>query len=92
MERQFVIQMNNHPGELAYLARSLGHRGINMTHISCAGAGDVACAFITTSDEKATRDVLKGLGHEYLEGDTVIVDVLDKPGGFADVAENARGG
>jgi hypothetical protein len=87
MERQFVVQLANHPGELAYLARSLGQRGINMTHISCAGAGSIACAFITTSDEEATRDVLKGLGHDYLEGETVVVDVLDQPGGFADVAE-----
>jgi hypothetical protein len=88
MERQFVIQMDNRPGELAHLARSLGQRGINMTHISCAGAGNVACAFITTTDATATRDVLKGLGHEYLEGETVTVDVIDKPGGFADVAES----
>jgi hypothetical protein len=87
MERQFVVQMDNHPGELATLARTLGQRGINITHISCAGAGSVACAFITTSDEKATHDVLKTLGHEFLEGETVVVDVLDKPGGFADVAE-----
>jgi hypothetical protein len=27
------------------------------------------------------------LGHEFLEGETVVVDVLDRPGGFADVAE-----
>lgn len=87
MERQFVVQMDNHPGQLAYLARTLGQRGINITHISCAGAGSVACAFITTSDDKATHDVLKTLGHEFLEGETVVVDVLDKPGGFADVAE-----
>lgn len=87
MERQFVIQMDNHPGELAYLARALGQRGINITHLSCAGAGSVACAFITTSDAKATHDVLKTLGHEFLEGDTIVVEVLDEPGGFADVIE-----
>jgi hypothetical protein len=87
MERQFVIQMQNHPGELAHLARALASRGINITHLSCAGAGPIACAFITTSDERDTREVLHGLGHEYLEGETIVVDVPDLPGGFADIAE-----
>ena len=87
MNRQFVIQMDNRPGELAHLARALAGRGVDITHISCAGAGPIACAFITTGNDKETRKVLNGLGHEFLEGETVVVDVLDQPGGFADVAE-----
>ena len=87
MERQFVVQLDNRPGELAHLARALGARGINITHISCAGTGKIACAFMTTEKEDATREVLRGLGHEFLEGETVVVDVLDQPGGLADVAE-----
>ena len=31
--------------------------------------------------------MLRGLGHEFLEGATVVVDVMDRPGGLADVAE-----
>jgi hypothetical protein len=87
MERQFVVQFDNRPGELAHLARALGARGINITHISCAGMGKIACAFMTTEMEGQTRDVLRGLGYEYLEGATVVVDVMDRPGGLADVAE-----
>jgi hypothetical protein len=87
MERQFVVQLDNRPGELAHLARALAARGVNITHISCAGTGKVACAFMTTENEDQTRDVLRGLGHEYIEGATVVVDVMDRPGGLADVAE-----
>ena len=87
MERQFVVQLDNRPGELAHLARALGARGINITHISCAGTGRIVCAFMTTDNDDDTRDVLRGLGHEYLEGATVVVDVVDRPGGLADVAE-----
>jgi hypothetical protein len=87
MDRQFVIQLDNRPGELAHLARALGQRGINITHISCAGAGPIACAFLTTEDERGTREVLHGLGHDFIEGDTIVVDVPDRPGAFADVAE-----
>ena len=87
MQRQFVIQLDNRPGELAHLARALAARGINITQISCAGTGSIACAFMTTTDDRETREVLRGLGHEFIEGATVEVDVADRPGGLADVAE-----
>ena len=87
MQRQFIVQLDNRPGELAHLARALGGRGVNISHLSCAGMGTLACAFITTGDDGATREVLHGLGHDYLEGETVVVDVMDQPGGFADVTE-----
>lgn len=87
MDRQFVVQLVNRPGELAHLARALAARGIDITHITCAGAGPTACAFLTTSNEADTREVLKGLGSPFIEGETVIVDVPDRPGGLADVAE-----
>jgi hypothetical protein len=87
MGRQFVVQLDNRPGELAHLARALGTRGINITHISCAGTGSIACAFMTTTEDEQTREVLRGLGHDFVEGATVVVDVLDQPGGLAEVAE-----
>ena len=87
MHRQFVVQLDNRPGELAHLARALGARGINITQISCAGTGTIACAFMTTTEDEQTREVLRGLGHDFVEGATVVVDVLDQPGGLADVAE-----
>jgi hypothetical protein len=87
MGRQFVIQLDNRPGELAHLARGLAARGIDIRQISCVGAGSVACAFITTSEDAATRQVLHGLGHDFIEGETIHVDVPDEPGGLAGVAE-----
>jgi hypothetical protein len=87
MGRQFVIQLDNRPGELAHLARVLGARGIDIEHISCVGAGPLACAFITSGDDPATREVLRGLGHPFIEGEPILVDVADRPGGLADVAE-----
>lgn len=87
MQRQFVVQLDNRPGELAHLARALGARGVNITHISCAGTGSIACAFMTTAEDNVTREVLRGLGHEFIEGATVVVDVMDRPGGLADIAE-----
>jgi hypothetical protein len=87
MARQFVVQLDNRPGELAHLARALGARGIDIRHIGGVGAGDLGCAFITTSDDQATREVLHGLGHPFIEGECVVVNVDDRPGGLADVTE-----
>ncbi len=87
MARQFVVQLDNRPGELAHLARGLAARGIDIRHIGGAGAGDLGCAFITTSDDDATREVLHGLGHAFVEGAPVLVEVRDGPGGLAEAAE-----
>ena len=87
MERQFVVQLDNRPGELAHLARALGARGVNLVHISCVGTGPMACAFMTTESDPEAREVLRSLGYPFIEGTTIVVDVLDQPGGLADVAE-----
>ena len=87
MARQFVIQIGNRPGQLAHLARALAMRGINIEHLSCAGAGDQACVFLIADDGEELRQVLHGLGHRYIEGDALVVDVADRPGGLADVTE-----
>ncbi len=87
MGRQFVVQLDNRPGEFAHLARAMAARGIDIRHISCAGAGPIACAFLTTNHDDETREVLKGLGHDFIEGATIVVDVQDRPGGLAEVAE-----
>lgn len=93
MTRQFVIQLENRPGELAHLARALAARGIGIQHIACVGAGPLTCAVMTASDADATRTVLQGLGHDFIEGRAIVVEVEDRPGGLADVVERlARAG
>ena len=87
MARQFVVQLENHPGELAHLARAIAARGINLHHVACVGAGPLACMFVTTDDDAGTRKVLSGLGHEFIEGRPIMVEVPDVPGGLADVSE-----
>jgi len=87
MVRQFVIQLQNRPGELAHVARAFAARGIDLHHVACVGAGPVACMFLTTSDDEAAREVLHGLGYRYLEGEPVLVEIEDRPGGLAEVTE-----
>ena len=87
MGRHFIIQLRNHPGELAHLARAMAARGIELHGISCVGHGPLACMVTHTSDDQAAREVLHGLGHAYIEGEPVFVDVADRAGGLAEVSE-----
>lgn len=86
MSTQFVIELDNRPGELAHIAKALAARGVDVRHISSAGAGDCACAFVSTTDPEGMRIVLDGLGHAYIEGAPVLVELPDEPGAFAGAA------
>jgi hypothetical protein len=84
MGRQFIIQMENRPGELAHIAKALAARGIDIRHIATAGAGSCACAFVTTTDPAATRAVLGTLGNLFIEGSPILVELDDVPGALAE--------
>jgi hypothetical protein len=87
MSSQFVVQLDNRPGSFAGLTRALAERGIDLRGISGGGTGDHAYAVLTTDDDDATRQVLRSGGYPYVEGETLIVEVEDRPGGLAAVAE-----
>jgi hypothetical protein len=87
MARQFVVQLENRPGELAHLAHAFAARGINIHHVACVGAGPLACMFVTTDDDEGARKILHGLGHAYIEGQPIMIEVEDRPGGLAEVTD-----
>ena len=87
MGTQFVVQLDNRPGSFAGLTRALAERGINLRGISGGGTGACAYTVLETDDDDATRAVLRSSGYPYVEGETLIVQVEDKPGGLAAVAE-----
>ena len=87
MSSQFVVQLDNRPGALAGLASALAAQGIDIRGISGGGSGDHAYAVLTTNDDGATRAVLRAGGYPYVEGETLIVEVEDRPGGLAAVTQ-----
>ena len=87
MSTQFVVQLDNRPGALAGLTRALAARGIDLRAVSSGGAGEHGYAVISTSDDAATREVLRAGAYPHVEGETLIVEIEDRPGGLAAVAE-----
>jgi hypothetical protein len=86
MANQFVVQLHNEPGAMASLAEALAARGVDLRAIGGGGLGDSGHMIMTTADDDATRQVLDDGGYTYVEGESIIAEVDDRPGGMARIA------
>jgi hypothetical protein len=83
MARQFVVQLRNEPGALAVLAETLAARGVDLRAIGGGGIGDSGHVIMTTADDDATRSVLEDGDYRFVEGESLLAEVDDRPGGMA---------
>lgn len=86
MANQFVVQLKNQPGAMAVLAEALAIRGVDLRAIGGGGIGDSGHVIMTTADDDTTRQVLDDGGYVYVEGESILAEVDDKPGGMARIA------
>lgn len=86
MANQFVVQLKNEPGAMANLAEELAARGVDLRAIGGGGLGNSGHVIMTTADDEATKRVLDEGGYTYVEGESIIAEVDDKPGGMARIA------
>jgi hypothetical protein len=83
---QFVVELKNNPGAMADLAEELAARGVDLRAIGGGGLGNSGHVIMTTADDETTRQVLDAGGYTYVEGESIIAEVDDRPGGMARVA------
>jgi hypothetical protein len=86
MARQFVVQLKNQPGALAVLAEELASRGVDLRAIGGGSIGDSGHVIMTTADDDTTKAVLDSGDYTYVEGEAILSEVGDRPGGMAAVA------
>jgi len=86
MANQFVVQLKNEPGAMASLAEALAARGVDLRAIGGGGIGGAGHVIMTTADDDATRAVLQEGGYTFVEGESILVEVDDRPGGMARLA------
>ena len=86
MANQFVVQLKNEPGSLAILAEALAERGVDLRALGGGGIGGSGHVSMTTADDDATRQVLDASGYHYIEGESILAEVDDRPGGMARLA------
>jgi len=83
MANQFVVELKNEPGSLALLAEALADRGIDLRAIGGGGIGDSGHIIMTTADDERTKAILDAGGYRYIEGESILTEVDDRPGGMA---------
>ena len=88
MAKQFVVQLKNTPGSMATLAETLAARGVDLRAIGGGGIGDSGHVIMTTADDDTTRTVLDEGDYTYVEGESILAEVDDKPGGMARIARS----
>jgi len=86
MSKQFVVQLPNRPGALADLSETLAARGVDLRAIGGGGIGDVGHVILTTADDDTTRSILDAGAYTYVEGESILAEVDDQPGGMARLA------
>ena len=83
MANQFVVQLKNEPGGMATLAEALAARGVDLRAIGGGGIGESGHVIMTTADDEATRAVLEEGAYTFIEGESILAEVDDRPGGMA---------
>jgi hypothetical protein len=86
MAKQFVVQLKNEPGAMANLAEALAARGVDLRAIGGGSMGDSGHVIMTTADDETAKSVLEEGGYVYIEGESILAEVDDKPGGMARLA------
>ena len=86
MANQFVVQLHNEPGAMATLAEALAAAGVDLRAIGGGGIGDAGHVIMTTADDDGTRRVLEAGAYTFIEGESILAEVDDRPGGMARIA------
>ena len=88
-ERQITAVMENKPGELAKLCDAMREEGVNITALMVVEGR----ARIMVSDSKRAEGVLERMGIPYSSAEVICLEIPDKPGAVAEVADKmARAG
>ena len=83
MANQFVVQLKNEPGGMATLAEALAARGVDLRAIGGGGIGETGHVIMTTANDEVTKAVLEEGGYTFIEGESILAEVDDRPGGMA---------
>ena len=82
-ERQISAVLENKPGELAKLCEAFRKEGVNITALMVVEGR----AKIMVDDSVRAGRVLEGMGISYTSAEVICLEIPDKPGAVADVAD-----
>ena len=83
--RQISIFLENKPGQLSAICRTLADADINIATLSLADTSDFGIVRMIVDDHEKAKSVLADKGHVVNVREVVAVCVPDRPGGMAEV-------
>ena len=83
---QFTLYLQNRPGALAAVAKSLAEAKVNIEGVSAATSADVGLVQIIVSDPKATTKVLKKADVAFTTQEVAVLTLKNRPGELARLA------
>lgn len=84
---QLSVFLENQPGRLAELCRTLGNAGVNMRALMVADTEEFGVVRIICDGPQAASAALQKAGFGVSIAQVIAVAVPDRPGGLADVLE-----
>lgn len=85
LKKQFTLYLENRPGELARITRTLAREKINIEGISAYTSADVGLVQIVVSNAPRTRAVLRKADVAYTIQDVALITLPNKPGALAEI-------
>lgn len=87
MIKQISIFLENEPGRLVKVAKILGNANINIRALTVAETSDFGILRLIVDDPERAYSILKENNIAVVMDDVLGVEVVDKPGGLARIAE-----
>ncbi len=85
--RQISVFLENKIGRLAEITKVLGNREVNIRALSIADTTEFGILRMIVSQPEEARSILEKSGFAVLETEVIVVEVVDKPGGLAQILE-----
>ena len=87
MAKDAIVRINNQPGALARVTKSVGDKGINIEAIIATVEGADAVVHLVTSDHQRTINTLHERQLEVQETKVVVIEALHRPGLLQHITE-----
>ena len=89
--KQVSVNLENKPGRLANVLRTIERLKVNVTAMSVMDSHDNRVLRLVTSDLDRTRQALKEMNTSHTEHDVLLVELRNQPGALAHVCEKLAG-
>jgi hypothetical protein len=85
--RQISVFLENRPGRLSALCRTLADAGVNLSTLTLAETGEFGLLRLVTADPAKAKKVIEQAGYATTATEVVALQVPDRPGGLASVLQ-----